>query len=208
MKKALIISVIGAIGALGVTACGTTTAPAQNASTAAPASTASTNATNSQPSTTSASALPTAYSMKMVTGKMDGKKGWPKTEPANLTLPENKDVTITLKNYDDGNATVPTGYNLVKGTVDGSIKVDGKTVTSIPMADVSHTITISSLGINIPIPVRTTSEKYVTVQFTIKTPATAQTLAWQCLAECGTGSAGWGGPMITSGWMKGNFTVQ
>ena len=146
--------------------------------------------------------------MKLVTGKMDGKPGWPKFEPADATLPANAIVNVTVKNYDDGNASIPAGDNKVTGTVNSNMTVDGKTVTSVKTADVAHTITIPTIGLNVPIPVRSSSEKYDTIKFSFKTPSTPQKLDWQCMATCGSGKSGWGGAMATDGWMKGVFTVQ
>jgi hypothetical protein len=139
---------------------------------------------------------------------MDGKSGWPRFVPANLTLPANADVTLTINSFDDGNAPIPTGFNQVKGTVGGSMTLDGKSLTSIPVKDVAHTMTIPSIGLNIPIAVKTSTEKFSSTTFTFHTPSSPTKLDWQCMTACGTGNDGMGGPMVTDGWMKGVFTVK
>ncbi|MCF8565533.1 hypothetical protein LLE49_12480 [Alicyclobacillus tolerans] len=223
MKKTAILTSVGVLTMLAVSACGANTSNSnpQPATSANPAPTANATqggaASNSSANNTAASnaqgqsattAKPVNLTVQIVTGKMDGKPGWPKFEPADTTLPANTVVNVTVKDYDDGPATVPAGYNAVKGTQNGTITVDGKTVSSIPAKDVAHTITIPSMNLNVPIPPKTSAEKYATVQFSFKTPATPQKLDWQCMAACGSGSSGWQGAMATDGWMKGVYTVQ
>lgn len=207
MKRLAVVGTLSAVALLTATACGTSSpqpaTPPSNST-----STSSSNATASNSSSTSATPTTANLTMKVVTGKMDGKKGWPKFEPADSTLPANAVVTVTIQNYDDGNAPIPQGDNKVTGTTDGTMTVDGKSDTSVPTANVAHTFTISSIGLNVPIPVRSANEKFNTVQFTFKTPSSPTKLDWQCMAACGTGSSGWMGSMATDGWMKGVLTIQ
>lgn len=215
MKKVVVLSTLGLATMFVVSACGTNTAsqPQPSTTPATPVANATTgqNTTTNQTGSNQAStqtAQPTNLTVKIVTGKMDGKPGWPQFQPANANLPANSVVNVTVKDYDDGAAAIPTGYNVVKGTVNGSITVDGKTVTSVPANDVAHTISIPTIGLNIPIPPKTDKEAYATVTFSFKTPANAEQLNWQCMAACGSGSSGWEGAMATGGWMKGVYNVQ
>ena len=149
---------------------------------------------------------PVVIQTSVITGKMDGKKGWPEFASAYWSVPANSKVELIIHSYDDGGAPV-TGPNLtVKGTIGGVEYVDGKQVKGFGKNDVAHTITIPQLGLNIPIPPRSEKEKFVTVvaYFNVSKPGTYN---WQCMAQCGSGASGWGGAMSTGGWMKGSLNV-
>src|SRR5579863_7005456 len=107
---------------------------------------------------------PVQVSMKILTGKMDGKSGWPKFEPTKLSLPAHTLVQVTLRDYDDGNADIPAGYNRVKGTVGGDVRVikgtpatitpnEGVAVREVPVKDVAHTFTMAANGLNLNVPI-------------------------------------------------------
>lgn len=205
--------------AVMVAGCGTQASTPVNPSTGPTQAANSTNQSNAPANTTSTqTATKTAsYSLQVIVDQTNGQpKQVPAIVPANLTLPENTDVTITVKNYDDGGAPlVVKSDNQVQGTVNGSIAIDGKTVTSVPENNVAHTITIPATGnfkgLNVPIAARTSNEKYDTVTFTFHTPSTPTTLKWECMAECGTGSSGMGGVMnwpMNPGYMSGTWTVS
>lgn len=142
-----------------------------------------------------------SYSVTIVNGGQKSHPDWPYFSPGNMTLPANTTVTVTIKNEDNGADSVPASLAKVTGTVGGTETVNGKTVTAIAVKDVSHTLTVPGLGINIPIP------PLSTVTFTIQTKGPG-TYVWQCMVPCGTGSSGWGGPMATMQWMKGSFTIR
>ncbi len=144
--------------------------------------------------------------MVVLTGKMLQKPGWPEIFPADFQVPANTDVTVTVRNYDTGTAPVAAPYATVTGTVGGGEQISGQTITSMDAKQVSHTITVPKLGLNIPIPPATASGPSVVV-FTFHTPETAGTYTWQCMVPCGSGTSGWGGAMATDGWMKGQLTV-
>ncbi len=153
-------------------------------------------------------ATPQLIVTQMETGKMVHKKGWPKFTVSQFHTTAGKVVKLVIKSYDDGSAPVPVSYTKVRGTIGGSELVNGKKVTTFKAADVAHTMTIMEGGktINIVVPVRTAKEKFVTVtaEFSFAKPGNYM---WQCYAACGTGSSGWMGPMMTSGWMKGAWHV-
>ncbi len=154
--------------------------------------------------------------MSILTGKMNGKAGWPEFVPANFTVPANTLLRVQIRCFDDGPAPLAAdSYSKVAGTEGGTItvikalngmvdKTQGKTVTEIPADGVAHTLTIigqnSKNLLNVPLP------PLSTVKFAFRTPG-AGSYYWQCFAACGTGESGWGGPMVTQGWMKGIMTV-
>ncbi len=114
--------------------------------------------------------------------------------PANFTIPPDVDIVITITNYDNGTNPVPDSIGKVTGTVGGAAVVNGQTVTSIPGQDVSHTFTIPSLGLNVPIPASGT------VTFTLLVEASGS-YPWHCMAPCDTNA------MATPGFMEGTLTV-
>lgn len=122
------------------------------------------------------------------------------------TLHKGDTIDLTIISYDDGPASAPPGFGKVTGTVGGKETVDGKTVTSVPIATISHTFTISAIGLNIPIPAAPTGGS-VTITAQIHLTKSGS-LSWQCFAPCGTGSSGWDGAMSTDNWMKGYIEVQ
>ena len=75
-----------------------------------------------------------------------------------------------------------------------------QTYTSVDPNLVSHTFTIPSLNVNVPILAasRTTFSFYT---------GAAGTFEWHCQDPCGTGPAGWSGAMSTLGYMGGELTV-
>ena len=143
----------------------------------------------------------------VLTGGMTGKPGWPEFEPADFTLPANADVTMTITSFDDGAAAPPAEYGNVQGTAGGAETVNGRTVTKVPVANVAHTFTITDLKLNVPIPVAASAQKPAVVTFSFHTPKSG-VYTWQCYAPCGSGSDGWGGPMVTDGYMTGKVTFS
>ncbi len=135
-------------------------------------------------------------------------------------VPANSEVHITLYQFD-----TPTGLrnpflSQVQGTVGGTETIDGKTVTSIPPEEASHTFAIPELGVFVPLPgvpeeaknqceegPCETSVAHRTITFTFRTGKPGR-YRWQCFVPCG---AGWldgnGGPMQTLGWMDGYIDV-
>ena len=158
-------------------------------------------------------AAPVDISQKIIIGKKVGKDDWPQYVPANLTLPAKRLIRVTVRCYDDGPADIPTGYNIVRGTVDGTIRVikgtaedisskDGTVVKQIGFKDTAHTFTVNgdNFFMNIPVP------PLSTVVYEFMTPV-AGSYPWQCMAACGTGDGGWAGAMATDGWMQGTITI-
>ena len=143
------------------------------------------------------------------------KKGgddWPEFVPSSFTVPANSTVHVEIRDFDDGAADVPAGYEKVQGTADGTMTLissvsgdlsDGKTQTlqAVDPKNVAHTFTIADTNLSVPIPGSST------VRFDFKTGA-AGAHTFQCMAACGTGDKGWAGPMADAGFMQGKMTVQ
>ena len=151
----------------------------------------------------------------IATPDMLGSKDKPAYMPSSLTLPANSTVEITVVNFDDATA-LPQGseqFATATGVIgplhiqamdpsnpnDASAPVTTATALD-PQKGVSHTFTISKLGINVPIAPKSK------VTFTIHT-GKAGTYRWQCMDPCGSDPGGWGGAMATDGFMRGTLTV-
>jgi hypothetical protein len=139
------------------------------------------------------------------------RKGYPAYVPSYFTVPANALVQVQLTCFDSGPAPVPQGYQNVQGTVGTTMdllaatvgdlsKVPAQTVSGLPANGVVHTFTVPSLQLNVPVP------GTATVRFLLQTGA-AGTHPWQCMAACGSGTSGWGGPMAAPGYMSGALTV-
>lgn len=138
------------------------------------------------------------------------KKDWPAYTPTRLVVPAYSLVTLTLRNYDLGDTSMPKGspFTTIRGVVHGVAYADGKAYSSLPPQKIAHTFTISQMNINVPVPGDTkTGKSYVEVSFSFHTGA-AGSYSFQCFDPCGTGSVGWQGPMMSKGYMMGTLTVQ
>lgn len=138
---------------------------------------------------------------------------------ANITVPAHSLIELIVTNYDTGNATLsePQLAN-VTGTVgdtinvysndllnssqgSGGIVINGtQTLSSVPPGMISHTFTIPSLGLNIPMESQSTTVAY----FNTGNPGS---FTWFCESACGSGANGLGGAMATPGWMTGALNV-
>ncbi len=160
-------------------------------------------------------AHPLHETLVIATPDMLGGGDMPAYVPSALTLPANSTVIITVVNFDDPTA-LPAGsegFAVAKGVI-GPLQVQAldpkkpndtsapvAAVTSMdPQKGVSHTFTITTLGINVPIAPQSRTT------FTIHT-GKAGTYQWQCYDPCGSDPAGWGGAMATDGFMRGTLTV-
>lgn len=140
------------------------------------------------------------------------------TSSANIFLPSNTRIVVTIISYDMGNASVPSQYLSVTGTVGNEVSVISGMIASgantssqwshnvseFSASEVLHTFTIlngTSVLLNIPVVAGDTEMATFYLNST-------GTFTWQCEAACGTGPYGWGGPMSTSGWMEGSVTVH
>jgi hypothetical protein len=137
-------------------------------------------------------------------------KDWPAYSPNNLVVPANSLVTVTLRDYDMGDTSLPKGspFTTVQGIVGGVAYADGHAYTALAPDKIAHTFTMPQLNINVPLPGDTTTGKdYGLATFTFRTGAPG-IYYFRCMDPCGTGSNGWEGPMLTKGYMLGFLTVQ
>lgn len=146
--------------------------------------------------------------MRLITGKMDGKLGWPKITNSSWTVHKGQMVTIQIVSFDDGSAPLMGQYMKyanVEGTLNGKELVNGKSFATVSDINVAHTFTVPGLGFNMPIPVAATGgHVVVTASFVAKKTGT---FVWHCYAPCGSGTNGMAGAMSTMGWMTGKVTV-
>lgn len=141
----------------------------------------------------------------------------------NIKVPAHSLVTLTIDQYDGGEAITNPWFAKVHGTVDGTETVDGKAVTQIDPEAVGHTWTLHAaptdqdpLFVSAPLPAvpddapLAPGSDYpkpiqVTISFRTKGPGT---YIWNCEFPCGDGYyAKFGGPMSTRGYMSGTFNV-
>ena len=132
---------------------------------------------------------------------------------ANIALPLNTLIQLTIISYDTPTPGGPAGVGQVNGTVGGVVYMIngtnpagsepaqlGQNVTAVPEISVAHTFTIPELGVNIPVVGGYTEVAYL--YFT-----KAGTFQWLCMTPCGLGASGTSGAMSTAGWMTGNVTI-
>src|SRR5664279_4446860 len=83
-------------------------------------------------------------------GTFTGKDKWPAMAPSDLTFGHGDTVVLTIKEYDDAPTALPAGspYGTVAG---GTMTVNGVAGTSVTNANIAHTFSIPSLGINVPL---------------------------------------------------------
>ena len=148
--------------------------------------------------------------MSVVINQPGYHKDWPAYAPSTVVVPAHSLVTITIRNYDLGDTSLPKGspFTTVQGMVGGVAYADGHAYSALAPEKVSHTFTLPQLNLNVPVPGDTTTGKpYVEVSFTFRTGA-AGSYYFRCFDPCGTGSIGWQGPMLTRGYMFGTLIVQ
>ncbi len=140
----------------------------------------------------------------------------------NLQVPAHSVVTVTIKQYDSGEPIPNPFLAEVRGTVGGTMTVDGETVTKIDADHVGHTFTIHNfpsdkldpLFVNVPLPampdeVEACSQSdcpnhVVTFQFVTLGPGD---YAWNCEFPCGGNYANFGEAMSSYGYMSGTLHV-
>jgi hypothetical protein len=138
-------------------------------------------------------------------GTFTSKEHWPAMAPSDLTFGKGDTVILTIKEYDDAPTALPAGspYGTVAG---GTMTVDGLAGTTVSNANIAHTFSIPSLGINVPL-TKAPDGGFSTTVFTFKVDK-AGTYTWRCFTPCGGGADGMTGSMATKGWMQGNVIVS
>jgi hypothetical protein len=159
-------------------------------------------------------------------GKDGGKHpDWVSYGPStNITVPAHSLVTVTISQYDGGEAITNPWFATVHGTIGGTETVNGKPVTHINPLTVGHTWTLHAaptaqdpLFVSAPLPALpddaplapgSAYPKPIQVTFSFRTKSPGK-YVWNCEFPCGDGFyAKFGGPMSTRGWMSGTFTVS
>jgi hypothetical protein len=125
-------------------------------------------------------------------------------------VPPNATVRMTIDQQDGASGLRNPYLSLVRGTVGGTMTVNGKTMSSIDPANAAHTFSVPDLGVSVPLlGVDPNNPKNTDnfVVFSFKVPASG-ILHWQCFVPCGAGTLyGNGGPMQTLGYMDGQIEV-
>ena len=140
-----------------------------------------------------------------------------------LQVPANSVVTIHFTQYDSGGDIYNPYFAKVHGSMDGSMKWNGKDVTEIKPSEVGHTFTVHQYPeasqpyffLSVPLPMNAANAKTdkngypvdpqkVSVTFIT---GDAGTYVWNCEFPCGDMYQEFGGPMQTRGWMAGTFEV-
>ena len=163
------------------------------------------------PTVVAAATKPVHVSLVIATPDMLGSDVGPAYLPSDFTIPANSTVTITVTNFDDA-TPLPPQYATATGII-GQLSIQPfdpanpnatapstKAASLDPNTGVSHTFTVPSLGLNVPLAPKSKTT------FTIHT-GKAGTYTWRCMDPCGTGPAGWDGAMDAKGYMTGTMTV-
>ncbi|MGA9920350.1 MAG: hypothetical protein WBR23_03725 [Candidatus Dormiibacterota bacterium] len=139
----------------------------------------------------------------------------PAFQPASFSINTGQPVEFTVTNLDSA-TPLPTdlaAHTKVTGVLGGHETVvplgtkhsNGTTslarrVTALAVGSVSHTFTITALGINVPILGTSTT----TFTVLIRKPGN---YTWECFDPCGGGTNGFGSPMGVPGYMMGTVTA-
>lgn len=123
--------------------------------------------------------------------------------PANFSVPAQSLIEVTVADYDQSPSNVSEEYTHVCGTVNGTMQVNGQSVSSVSANDVSHTFTItngSNAGLNVPMPCASAKSPTI-IKFSMyfSKPGVYH---WQCETKCGDH------PMNEDGRLSGLITVR
>jgi hypothetical protein len=127
-----------------------------------------------------------------------------------VKVPANATVRVTISQQDGASGLRNPYLGLVRGTVDNSMTINGKTMRAIDPATLAHSFSVPDLGVSVPLlgvaddaPAGATN----TIVFSFKVPAKG-IFHWQCFVPCAAGTLyGVGGPMQTLGYMDGQIEV-
>jgi hypothetical protein len=146
----------------------------------------------------------------------------------NLAVPPNSVITVVIKQYDTATTLINDYFRQARGTIGGTMLVNGKSMSQISADAPGHTFTLQSppdssyplfvsvplLGVpnNAPSAVTINGNQYpkpnvISFQFRTGPPGT---YIWHCYVPCGSNRGvpyGFSGPMSTTGYMAGTLTV-
>jgi hypothetical protein len=148
----------------------------------------------------------------------DGSGRWHHTTV--FQVPAHSLVRVTIYQYDTATGLRNPFWSQVRGTVGGTMTVDGKRMNALPPDDASHTFAIPDLGVSVPLKGVPDDAKnqcsvapctfaltHTTSVFTFRTGKRG-TFRWQCFVPCAASFVfGNGGPMQSPGWMDGYLRV-
>jgi hypothetical protein len=148
----------------------------------------------------------------------DGSGRWHHTTV--FQVPAHSLVRVTIYQYDTATGLRNPFWSQVRGTVGGTMTVDGKRMNALPPDDASHTFAIPDLGVSVPLkgvpddaknPCSVTpctfAQTHTTSVFTFRAGKRG-TFRWQCFVPCAASFIfGNGGPMQSPGWMDGYLRV-
>lgn len=125
-------------------------------------------------------------------------------------VPPNSTVRVTIDQQDGASGLRNEYLGLVRGTVDNSMTVNGKTMKVIDPTTVAHSFSVPDLGVSVPL-LGVASDAPAgasnTIVFSFKVPSSG-IFHWQCFVPCAAGTLyGNGGPMQTLGYMDGQIEV-
>jgi hypothetical protein len=138
-----------------------------------------------------------------------------------LRVPAYSRVDVTIYQFDTATGLRNPFWGQPRGTIGGTINVDGKTLNVLDPNLASHTFAIPDLGVSVPLKgvdgnaknqcsaaPCTLAQAHTTVTFSFMTGKPGK-LRWQCFVPCAFGfPLGFGGPMQSIGWMDGYLMVQ
>jgi hypothetical protein len=148
----------------------------------------------------------------------DGSGRWHHTTV--FQVPAHSLVRVTIYQYDTATGLRNPFWSQVRGTVGGTMTVDGKRMNALPPDDASHTFAIPDLGVSVPlkgvpddaknqcsVTPCTFAQTHTTSEFTFRVGKRG-TFRWQCFVPCAASFVfGNGGPMQSPGWMDGYLRV-
>lgn len=136
-------------------------------------------------------------------------------------VPSYSKVAVTVYQFDTATGLRNPFWGQPRGTVGGTMTVDGKTLHVLDPDLASHTFAIPDLGLSVPlkgvpddaknqcsVTPCTLSQAHTTVTFSFETGKPGK-YRWQCFVPCAAGfPLGFGGPMQSLGWMDGYLMVE
>jgi hypothetical protein len=136
------------------------------------------------------------------------------------TVPAHALVHVTVYQFDGASGLRNPFLGRPEGVVGNVMQVDGKTLDVLDPEDASHTFTIPSMHLVVPLAAVPDLAKnqcdtapcsldkaHRTITFTFRTGAPGR-FRWQCFVPCAAGFIyGFGGPMQTIGYMDGFLQV-
>jgi len=149
-----------------------------------------------------------------------------------IELPPNSVITVIIKQYDSSTPLINSYFSQVRGTLDGTAMLNGKSFNQISPDQPAHTFTIQSTPNspypifvsvplagtpnNAPTPITINGNQYPqpnVIQFQFRTGPAGITYLWHCYDPCGdtqygrSAPFGFSGPMWTLGYMAGTISV-